>query len=161
MYVLQFGMPICKRSLPVMCKIEDAFEYVADWNNFKDFMPMLLNLKPISLVSYGPGTSLEATLVLAKMEISTTFDLVEFVKNKRIMYKAARGIKSKIGWDFSQSGDKVLVTYSFEYDIPPGLVTRGSELEAIEKDMQERANQGIELLKWVLEARPPVEKDEG
>jgi len=152
-------MPICKRSLPVKCKIDDAFEYIAEWSNLKDFMPMLLDLHPISLVTYGPGTSLEATLVIAKMEVATTLDLVEFLKNKRIVYKAARGIKSKIIWDLSQSGDEVIVNYSFEYEIPPGLVTRGSELEAIEKDMQERANQSMDLLKWVLEARTPGQDD--
>ena len=152
-------MPICKRSLPVKCKIDDAFEYIAEWSNLKDFMPMLLDLHPISFVTYGPGTSLEATLVIAKMEVATTLDLVEFLKNKRIVYKAARGIKSKIIWDLSQSGDEVIVNYSFEYEIPPGLVTRGSELEAIEKDMQERANQSMDLLKWVLEARTPGQDD--
>lgn len=151
-------MPICKRALPVACHIEDAFEFVADWTNFKDFMPMLLDAKPISLVSYGPGTSLEATLVLSRLEIVTTFDLVEFIKNKRILYKAARGVRSKLSWDFAERGDRVLVTYTFEYEIPPGLVTRPSELEAIEKDMQERAVQSTDLLKWVLEARFPTEK---
>jgi hypothetical protein len=153
-------MPICKRSLPVSCKIEDAFEYVADWNNFKDFMPMLLSMRPVSLVSYGPGTSLEAIFVFAKMEIVTTMDMVEFVKNKRIVYKAVKGIRAKLAWDFSVVGDKLLLTYSFEYELPPGLATRGSELEAIEKDMQERSNQSTDLLKWVLESRKfPEEED--
>jgi hypothetical protein len=151
-------MPICKRALPVSCNLEDAFEFVADWTNLKDFMPMMLNVKPISLVSYGPGTSLETTIVLAKMEIITTFDLVEFVKNKRILYKAARGVRSRLSWDFADAGKGVIVTYVFEYEIPPGLTTRSSELEAIEKDMQERAVQSTDLLKWVLEARSSMEK---
>jgi len=153
-------MPICKRSLPVSCKLENAFEYVADWNNFKDFMPMLLEIKAVSLVSYGPGTSLEAVLVFAKMEIVTTLDLVEFVKNKRIMYKAGKGIKAKLIWDFSPSGGKLSLTYTFEYELPPALANRGSELEAIEKDMQERANQSTDLLKWVLETRKFPEDEE-
>ena len=153
-------MPICKRSVPVSCKVENAFEYVADWNNFKDFMPMLLDIKCISLVSYGPGTSLEAILVFAKMEIVTTLDLVEFLKNKRILYKSARGIKARLIWDFSQSGDKLQLTYTIEYELPQGLASRGSELEAIEKDMQERANQSTDLLKWVLETRKFPEEEE-
>ncbi len=148
-------MPICKRSLEVACGASDAFEYVADWNNFKDFMPMLIDVRCISLVAYGPGTSLEAKVVLARMEISTNLDLVEFLKDRRILYKSSRGIKSKISWDFSQQTSKTLVTSCFEFEIPPGIVTNGSELEAIEKDMQERVGQSTELLKWVLEARPP------
>ncbi len=160
-YLTQFGMPLCKRSLPIACKIENAFEYVADWANFKDFMPMLLDARSIGLVSYGPGTSLESTIVLAKMEISTTFDLVEFVKNKRILYKASRGVRSRLSWDFSPAGDKTLLTFTFEYEIPPGLATRTSELEAIERDMQGHAVQSTDLLKWVLETRKfPTEEEE-
>jgi len=26
-------MPICKLNTPVTCKIEDAFEYIAEWTN--------------------------------------------------------------------------------------------------------------------------------
>ena len=153
------SMPVSKRTLPVACRLEDAFEHVADWTNLKNFMPMLVDLKPTSLVTYGPGTSLQATVVLAKLEISTTFDLVEFVKNKRISYKATRGIRSKLSWDFAPYGDKVLVTYIYEYEIPPGLALKGSDMEAVQKDMQERTDQGMDLLKWVLEAGASMHKD--
>jgi hypothetical protein len=152
-------MPICKRSLQVACRVSEAFEHVADWNNFRDFMPMLLNVRPISFVSYGPGTSLEASVVLARIEVDTTLDLVEFVKDRRILYKSARGIKSKISWDFSELEGKTLITYSFEFEIPPGLVTKGSELESIEKDMQERVNESTQLLKWVLETQAKSKKE--
>jgi ribosome-associated toxin RatA of RatAB toxin-antitoxin module len=144
-------MPVSKRNLSVACNLEDAFEYVADWNNMKNFLPMLVSLKPVSLVQYGPGTSLETTMMLGKVQISTTLDLVEFVKNKRIMYKASRGFKAKAVWDFSQLGDKLLLSFTFEYEIPPGLVNRDSEREAIEKDIDSNASQSIDLLKWMLE----------
>jgi ribosome-associated toxin RatA of RatAB toxin-antitoxin module len=160
LYVSQLSMPVSKRTLPVACRLDDAFEHVADWTNLKNFMPMLQDLKPTSLVSYGPGTSLQATVVLAKLEISTTFDLVEFVKNKRILYKATRGIKSKLSWDFIPDGDKVVITYTYEYEIPPGLALKGSDMEAIQKDMQERTDQGMELLKWVLESGAATHRDE-
>lgn len=147
-------MPICKWNTPVACKIEDAFEYIAEWTNLKDFMPMLVELKPVSLVTYGPGLSLEATIVLGKVEISTNLDLVEFLKNKRIMYKSMRGLKSKIIWEMKQlPGDKMLLQYSFEYEIPPGLVRGVSEKEAIEKELEGHANQSMSLLKWVLESK--------
>jgi ribosome-associated toxin RatA of RatAB toxin-antitoxin module len=148
-------MPIFKHSHPIPCSIEDAFEYVADWTNLKNFMPMFMDIKPISLVQYGPGTSLETVLVLGKVEIMTTLDLVEFLKNKRILYKATRGIKSKISWDFVPLVDKTLVSFAFEYEIPPGLVNRDSEKEAIEKELAALAVQSMELLKWVLESQSP------
>ena len=151
-------MPVCKRNLPVVCNIEDAFEYVADWTNLKNFLPMFVDINPVSLVHYGPGTSLETTMMLGKIQVSTTLDLVEFVKNKRILYKASRGLKSKISWDLSQIGDKVLVSFVFEYEIPLGLVNRDFEREAIQKDIESNANQSMDLLKWMLETHAGIAK---
>ncbi len=148
-------MPIFKHSNPIPCTLEDAFEYVADWTNLKNFMPMFMEVKPVSLVQYGPGTSLETVMVLGKVEVMTTLDLVEFLKNKRILYKATRGIKSKISWDFAPLGDKTLVSFAFEYEIPPGLVNRDVEKEAIEKELAALATQSMELLKWVLQTQGP------
>jgi hypothetical protein len=147
-------MPICKWNTPIACKIEDAFEYIAEWTNLKDFMPMLVDLKPVSLVVYGPGLSLESTIVLGRVEIATTLDLVEFLKNKKIVYKSMRGLRSKIIWELKPlSQDKVLLSYSFEYEVPPGLVNMDSQREAIEKEIEGHANQSMSLLKWVLESK--------
>lgn len=147
-------MPVCKRNTPVASKLDDAFEYIADWTHLKGFMPMLLAIEPESLVQYGPGLSLETQVALGPVEISTTLELVEFVKNKRIVFKSARGLKSKIIWELKElPGNKILIMYSFDYEVPPGLVTRDSEKEAIEKELQGHANQSMDLLKWILESR--------
>lgn len=154
-----YPMPIYKHSHPIACTIEDAFEYVADWSNLKNFMPMFVDIKPVSLVSYGPGTALETVMVLGKIEIVTTLDLVEFLKNKRILYKATRGIKSKISWDFAALGDKTLISFSLECEIPPALVNRDVEREAIEEALQGHAIQSMELLKWLLESQGSGRKE--
>jgi len=146
-------MPVCKRSLPVACKPEDAFEYVAEWSNFKNFMPMFLNMKPVSFVQYGPGLSLETTFVLTKLEIATTLDLVEFVKNQRILFKASRGLKSKVAWEFKPREGGTTILFSFEYEIPPGLVLRDAHREALEKEIDGHASQSMDLLKWILETQ--------
>jgi hypothetical protein len=151
-------MPISKRNLPVACTIEEAFEYVAEWSNLRNFMPMFVDIRPVSMVAYGPGTSLETVMVISKTEIVSTLDLVEFVKNKRILFKATRGIRSKLSWDFLQLPDKVLVTYAFEYEIPDGLVRRETEKAAIEKELDDYASQSMELLKWMLESQSSLRK---
>jgi len=115
---------------------------------------MFVDLKPVSLVTYGPGLSLEATIVLGKVEISTTLDLVEFLKNKRIVYKSMRGLKAKLIWELKPGPeDKTQLSHSFEYEVAPGLVRRDSEREAIEKELEGHANQSMSLLKWVLESK--------
>ena len=122
--------------------------------NLKDYMPMFVDLKPVSLVTYGPGLSLEAMLVLGKVEISTTLDLVEFLKNKRIVYKSMRGLKAKLIWELKPGPeDKTQLSHSFEYEVAPGLVRRDFEREAIEKELEGHANQSMSLLKWVLESK--------
>lgn len=152
-------MPIVKRNAPVASPIENAFEYIADWKNLKDFMPMFLELKPVSLVEYGPGLSLETMIALGKVEISTTFDVVEFLKNRKIVFKSARGVKSKMTWELKQvDRDKILVTFTFEFEIPPGLVTRAYEREGIEKELQDHANKSMDMLTWILQSKSAVKR---
>jgi ribosome-associated toxin RatA of RatAB toxin-antitoxin module len=150
-------MHTAKERLAVQCKIEDAFEYVADWHNFVNFLPLVLNLKPTSLVEYGPGSSLEATLVVGRLQISTELDTVEFQKNKRLVVKASRGVRIKLVWEFKDVGGKVLVSFDFDYEVPPALVLNQTERESAEKDLDATVAKSMELLKWILESMPPSE----
>lgn len=140
-----------KRRSSVACKVDEAFEYVADWNNFKNFMPMFLNIEPISFVHYGPGASFDATIVLGKIEVRTTLDIAEFQKNRKITLKATRGVKLRVTWEFKDIGSKVLITFDFDYDLPPGLTFREDQKVALEKELEDSAVRSMELLKWVLE----------
>ena len=147
-------MTVCKRSLEIDCRLEEAFDFVALWSNLKDFMPMFVDLRPVSLVHYGQGLSLETKIALGEVQVSTTLDLVEFDRYKRILYKSARGIRSKLSWEFSKlPRDNTLVSFTFEYEIPPALVTYESEKEALSKRLQETANKSADMLKWILEMK--------
>ena len=149
-------MPACKQRVAVACKLEDAFEYVADWKNLKNFLPMFVSISPTTVVQYGPGASFDILLSIAKTEISTSMDVVEFFKNRRIVMKSSRGIRMKLVMEFKDVGGKVLVTFEMEYDIPPGLIVRGAnESEAIAKDLEATGCKSMELLKWTLESLPP------
>lgn len=144
----------CRRRLSVASRIEDAFEYVADWKNFQSFLPMFSNLEPTSFVQYGPGTSLDATLALGKVSVRTTLDITEFVKNRKMVIKATKGVRLRLDWEFKDIGGRVLITLSFEYDLPSGLAFRADQKDALEKELQESACRSMELLRWVLEHRP-------
>ncbi len=146
-------MPLCKWSSEVECSTGDSFDYIADWRHFKDYLPFFVDLKVTSVVEYGPGASYEVTIALGRVGMVTVFDVVEFVKNKRLLLKASRGLRSKISWDLRELPRKTVLTFAFEYEIPPGLVTRASEREAIEKELQEHAENSMRLLKWVLESK--------
>lgn len=150
-------MHTAKTRLAVQCRIEDAFEYVADWHNIVNFLPLFLNLKPTSLVEYGPGSSLEATLVVGKLQVSTELDTVEFQKNKRLVMKASRGVRIRLVWEFKDVGGKVLSSFDFDYEVPPALVLNQTERESVEKDLDATVSKSMELLKWILESMPPSE----
>ncbi len=141
-----------KRRVSVACRIEDAFEYVADWKNYKNFISLFLDIEPMSFVQYGPGTSLAVMISLGRMEVKTTLDVTEFQKNKRITLKATKGIRLRSTWDFKDIGDKVLITLDFDYDLPVGLTFREDQKEALEKELDDSAVRSMELLKWVLES---------
>jgi ribosome-associated toxin RatA of RatAB toxin-antitoxin module len=143
----------CKRRVSVDCGVEDAFEYVADWHNYKAFMPMFSGMDPTSLVQYGVGTSLDTTVSIGKVEIRTTLDITEFLKNSRIVVKATKGFRLRAQWEFKDLGGKVLITHDFDYDLPSGLSFRADQKEALEKDVECAACRSLELLKWLLENR--------
>ncbi|MDH3365734.1 MAG: SRPBCC family protein [Thermoplasmata archaeon] len=144
----------CKRRVSIDCGLEDAFEYVADWHNYRAFMPMFTVMDPTSLVQYGVGTSLDTTVAIGKVEIRTTLDITEFLKNKKIVMKATKGFLLRAQWEFKDIGGKVLITYDFDYDLPPGLTFRTDQKNALERDVESLACRSMELLKWLLDNRP-------
>ncbi len=139
-----------KRRASVACRVDSAFEYVADWRNIKDFMPMLLNVEPTSLVQCGPGASFDVTIVLGRLEMKTSLDVTEFIKNSKVTLKTTKGIRLRDAWEFKDIGDNVLITFNF--DFPSGFTVRQDQKEALEKELEDAASRSMELLKWVLES---------
>jgi len=148
-------MPTVNRRASIACKLEDAFEYVANWRNFSNYIPMYVKIEPTSVVQYGPGTSLDMTMMLGtKVEMRTTLDIVEFQKNRKIVFKSFRGLKTKTIWDFKDIGGKVLTTVSFEFVLPSGLNMKEEEKDSLTRDIESSWERSLELLKWILESAP-------
>ncbi len=139
--------------------MSDAFEYVADWKNFQNYFPVYVSLKPVSVVQYGPGSSFDGVMVLGKVELNTAIDIVEFQKNKKIVMKSSRGIRTKVTWEFKDVGGRVLITFDFEYDLPQNLALRADEKDSLGKSLEQSACKSMELLKWLLESQPPAKDD--
>ena len=149
----------CQRRVAVNARVEDAFEYVADWHNYGGFLPMFSHVEATSVVQYAVGTSLDTTLALGKVEVRTTLDITEVVKNRRIIIKASKGVRLRAMWEFKDLGGRCMITFSFDYDLPPGLAFRQDQKEGLEKDLESSACRSMELLKWVLEHQPPSNND--
>ncbi len=146
-------MPAIKRRSSVSCRVEDAFEYVADWRNFANYIPMFVDVAATSLVQYGPGTSLDMTMLLGtKVQMRTTLDIVDFLKNQRIVFKSHRGVRTKTTWGFKDIGGRLLLTLDFEYEVPQAMNIREDEKAALAKDIESAWGKSLDMLKWVLES---------
>jgi ribosome-associated toxin RatA of RatAB toxin-antitoxin module len=147
-------MPAIKRRATVSSPLEDAFEYVANWRNFSNYIPMFVDMEASSLVQYGPGTSLDLTMLLGdKVQMKTSLDIVDFVKNQRLVFKSSRGLKSKTTWNFKDAGGDVLITLDFEFELPPTMTIRDDEKQALARTIEDAWGRSLEMLKWILESR--------
>ena len=149
-------MPAIKRRASISSRAEDAFEYVAEWRNFSNYLPMFVDMEVTSLVQYGPGTSLDLTMLLGnKVQMRTTLDIVDFLKNQRVVFKSSRGIRTKTTWGFKDIGGKVLVTLDFEFELPATMNMREDEKQALAQSIEGAWAKSLDMLKWILESKPP------
>ncbi len=148
-------MPAIKRRASISSRVEDAFEYVADWRNFSNYLPMFVDMEATSLVQYGQGTSLDLTMLLGdKVQMRTTVDITDFVKNRRIVLKSMRGVRTKTAWEFRDIGGKALVTLDFEFEMPATMNIREDEKRALARTIEDAWGKSLDMLKWALESRP-------
>ena len=141
-----------KRSIVVSCPVDKAFDYVSDWQNLKSFLSNILDITPISFVQYGPGAAFDTVFKVGGANIPTTLDVQEFVRDQRLILRSRHGLKVIGGWEFKPIGSGTSITFSLQYDLPPGLVRTAKDKELIEKDFSDAASQSLQLLKWVLES---------
>lgn len=147
-------MPAIKRRASISCRAEDAFEYVADWRNFSNYVPMFVDLEGTSLVQYGPGTSVDLTMLLGnKVQMRTSLDITDFVKNRRLVFKSMRGVRTKTAWDFRDVGGKALVTLDFEFETPATMSLREDERLALARIIEDAWGKSLDMLKWILESK--------
>ena len=98
-------MVAIKRTASVSRPPGDAFEYVADWRNFPNYVPMFADMNVTSLVQYGLGTSVDLMMLFGdRVEMRTTLDVVDFQKGRRIVFKSSRGVRTRIEWSFKVFG---------------------------------------------------------
>lgn len=142
-----------KRSLIIRCPVDKAFDFVSDWQNLKSIMSNILDINPVSFVQSGPGAAFDTVFKVGGANILTTLEVIEFMKDKRMMLKSRQGLKIVGGWELKPTKEGVNVTFSLQYDFPPGLIRNERDKTIVEKDFDEAANQSLELLKWVLESQ--------
>ena len=148
-----------KRSVVIQCPVDKAFDYISDWQNLKSFMSNILDITPISFVQYGPGAAFDTVFKVGGANIPTTLEVLEFVRNQRLILHSRQGLKVTGGWEFKPVSGGTSISFSLQYELPPGLVRTMKDKELIEKDFSDAASQSLQLLKWVLESETIKGKD--
>lgn len=141
-----------RRTVTIRCPIEKAFDYITDWQNFKSFMSNILDINLVSFVQYGPGAAFDTTFKLGGANIPTTLEVLEFVRDSKMILKSRQGLKMTGGWEFKASPEGTIVTFSLQYELPPSIARSDRDKQAVEKDFDDAATQSLQLLKWVLES---------
>lgn len=148
-----------KRSIVIKAPIDKAFDYIADWQNLKSFMSNILDINPVSFVHSGPGAAFDTTFKIGGANILTTLEVQEFVRNKRVILKSRQGLKIVGGWDLKEVKEGINVTFSFQYEMPPGYARSEQDKAAIDKEFDGAAGQTLQLLKWILESQTSQESE--
>jgi uncharacterized membrane protein len=148
-----------KRSIVIRCPVDKAFDYISDWRNLKSFMSNILDIEPVTYVQYGPGAAFDTVFKVGGANIPTTLEVQEFVRDQRLILRSRQGLKVLGGWEFKPTTNGTSITFSLQYELPPGLVRTAKDKELIEKDFSEAASQSLQLLKWVLESPTIKGKD--
>ena len=143
-------MALTKHSMVIKCTVDKAFDYVADWQNLKSFTSNILDINPVSYVQSGPGAAFDTTFKVGGANILTTLEVLEFVRDKRIMLRSRHNLKIVAGWEFKQVKDGTNVSFSMQYEIPAGFVRSDRDRSSMEKEFDDAATQSLQLLKWVL-----------
>jgi len=149
-----------KRTATIRCTLDKAFDYVTDWNNFKSFIPNVIDIKPVSYVQHGIGASFETVFKVKSAEIPTTLEIVEYISDQKMILRSTQGLKVRGGWEFKPTSDSILITFSLEYELPPGFISGDKDRIAIEQGFDNAALQSLQLLKWILESSTMAEMDE-
>ena len=141
-----------KRSIVIKCTIDKAFDYIADWQNLKSFLSNILDISPVSFVHTGPGAAFDTTFKIGGANILTTLEVQEFIRNKRLIMRSRRGLKIVGGWELKEVTGGVNITFSIQFELPPGYIRSEYEKASIDKEFDAAAGQSLDLLRWVLES---------
>lgn len=142
-----------KHSVTIKCPLDMAFDYVSDWRNLKSFMSNILDINPISFVQSGPGAAFDTTFKIGGANTLTTLEVLELVRDKRLLLKSRQGLKILGGWEFKSVKDGTNIIFSLQYELPSGYARNERDKALIEEDFDAAAGQSLQLLKWVLESQ--------
>lgn len=144
-------MPRVERSATVAVPPEVAFDFVADSSNALRWMHGFTRFDPVDPAHQGVGARVNASGSVFGFPVSTTLEIVELDRPRRLGSRTTGRLKSYSVWEFAPADGGTLVTFRGEYDVPGGLLRMiGGSM--VERELEKNAEMSLSNLKRELEA---------
>jgi carbon monoxide dehydrogenase subunit G len=143
-------MPKVERSATIGVSPETAFDFVADPANALQWMHNFSRFEPEDPTRRGVGARVTATGSVMGMPVTTTLEIVEMDRPRRLVSRTTGRLKSLSAWEFAPAGDGTRVGFVGDYDLPTGLMRLiGGPL--VQRELEKNAEMSLANLKRVLE----------
>jgi carbon monoxide dehydrogenase subunit G len=143
-------MPRVERSATIAVAPEAAFDFVADPANALRWMHNFSRFEPEDPARSGVGARVTATGSVMGMPITTTLEIVELERPRRLVSRTTGRLKSMSAWEFGPADGGTRVAFVGDYDLPAGLMRLiGGPL--VQRELEKNAEMSLANLKRVLE----------
>ena len=139
-----------ERSATIAVSPEEAFDFVADPANALRWMHNFSRFEPETPARRGVGSRVTATGSVLGMPITTTLEIVELERPRRLVSRTTGRLKSLSAWEFEPADGGTRVGFVGDYDLPAGLLRLiGGPL--VQRELEKNAEMSLANLKRVLE----------
>ena len=144
-------MPRVERWATISVAPEVAFDFVADPANALRWMHNFSRFEPEEPGRRGVGTRVTATGSVMGMPVTTTLEIIELERPRRLVSRTTGRLKSVSTWQFEPAAEGTRVGFLGDYDLPTGLMRLiGGPL--VQRELEKNAEMSLANLKRVLEA---------
>jgi carbon monoxide dehydrogenase subunit G len=143
-------MPRVERAATIAVSPETAFDFVADPDNALRWMHNFSRFEPEDPSRRGVGARVTATGSVMGMPVTTTLEIVELDRPRRLVSRTTGRLKSLSAWEFAPVEGGTRVAFLGDYDLPTGLVRLiGGPL--VQRELEKNAEMSLANLKRALE----------
>ena len=144
-------MPRVERSATIAVAPETAFDFVADPTNALRWMHNFSRFEPEDPSRRGVGARVTATGSVMGMPVTTTLEIVELERPRKLVSRTTGRLKSVSAWHVEPAESGTRVGFVGDYDLPTGLMRLiGGPL--VQRELEKNAEMSLANLKRVLEA---------
>lgn len=129
---------------------EVAFDFIADPRNALRWMHGFTRFDAVDPAVRGVGARVNAAGTFLGIPLSTTLEIVEFDRPRRLASQTTGRLKSRSAWELAPEAAGTRVTFTGEYDLPALLVKLVGD-GLVQGELEKNAERSLAGLKHALE----------